>query len=609
MKKIIFIFIFLNNFIFCNSNYIKEKNELFMNQYLKKLKNCIIYNSFENLKKESDINGDLISLQKISKKINDNNWLLKDLKYKITFVSDKNPCIAEANIDYTIVRNGEEKKFSTVINILFSISDNKIWIDSYNENLINKDNLDLEKIKITMNNYKNIKNVDEVLEKLETNGMKEIKNFVPDNIDVITYVQYISAYAYFLSETDRYKEAMPILERIIKLAPEKAVTYLILGDCYYKELEKYSSFFDEIKYIENYNDYIKLIGNKSDFPNRVKKYCLDYSDISLKKPDLKAKKLIRNYYLKNSEPENVDKYEMTSLDIAYADFNRDGNNEIIVFNSSPMYIGSASSGDLSIYTIKNGEIDRNILSMFGHIDPEKSPFIIIKNQKTSWNSFILFGYSEARNLYWNNEANTYSLDNLNLEEKETNKNITNNEELKRFLKEKFTTINKGKVMVTNYYDYSDDEYKLINIENEYYFMNDLVTAKDFLELTYNTDVSKLEPKDYVLTNIFIAKDYCNKLSKKYGLLPTYDENGFVINENGFRIAYADEWVNAIQNDKENQIKSWNDENMEFVSFYDNVTRLIGACQNKKDNKSLNNYYYDSSDYFLLGYFRIVLNKF
>jgi hypothetical protein len=164
-------------------------------------------------------------------------------------------------------------------------------------------------------------------------------------------------------------------------------------------------------------------------------------------------------------------------------------------------------------------------------------------------------------------------------------------------------------MVTNYYDYSDDEYKLINIENEYYFMNDLVTAKDFLELTYNTDVSKLEPKDYVLTNIFIAKDYCNKLSKKYGLPPTYDENGFVINENGFRIAYADEWVNAIQNDRENQIKSWNDENTEFVLFYDNVTRLIGACQNKKDNKSLNNYYYDSSDYFLLGYFRIVLNKF
>lgn len=103
MKKIIFVFIFLNNFIFCNSNSIKEKNELFMNQYLKKLKNCIIYNSFENLKKESDINGNLISLQKISKKINDNNWLLKDLKYKITFVSDKNPCIAEANIDYTIV--------------------------------------------------------------------------------------------------------------------------------------------------------------------------------------------------------------------------------------------------------------------------------------------------------------------------------------------------------------------------------------------------------------------------------------------------------------------------------------------------------------------------
>lgn len=58
-------------------------------------------------------------------------------------------------------------------------------------------------------------------------------------------------------------------------------------------------------------------------------------------------------------------------------------------------------------------------------------------------------------------------------------------------------------MVTNYYDYSDEN-KLINIENEYYFMNDLVTAKDFLELTYNTDVSKLEPKDYVLTNIFIS---------------------------------------------------------------------------------------------------------
>ena len=84
------------------------------------------------------------------------------------------------------------------------------------------------------------------------------------------YIQVLNDYAYFLSETERYKEGIPILERIIILAPNRDVAYLNLGDCYYKEYKKYNRESDKMKVIENYKEYLSLLKKDAKIPDRVK---------------------------------------------------------------------------------------------------------------------------------------------------------------------------------------------------------------------------------------------------------------------------------------------------------------------------------------------------
>lgn len=58
-------------------------------------------------------------------------------------------------------------------------------------------------------------------------GERQVKNAIKTNI--------LNDYAYFLSLTyDRYKEAIPLLEQVIGLSPERASAYLNIADSYYK---------------------------------------------------------------------------------------------------------------------------------------------------------------------------------------------------------------------------------------------------------------------------------------------------------------------------------------------------------------------------------------
>ena len=87
----------------------------------------------------------------------------------------------------------------------------------------------------------------------------------------ISKIQVLNDYAYFLSETERYKEAIPILENVIKLSSKRAVAYLNLGDCYYKEYLKNAdkNTMEKVKY--NYQQYKSLLNKNANIPERVKK--------------------------------------------------------------------------------------------------------------------------------------------------------------------------------------------------------------------------------------------------------------------------------------------------------------------------------------------------
>lgn len=85
------------------------------------------------------------------------------------------------------------------------------------------------------------------------------------------YVLLLNNYAYYLSETDRYEEAMPIIEKVIKLSPNRAVAYLNLGDCYDKRYKNSKNEKDKENSIKNYKKYISLLKKDAKIPENVKK--------------------------------------------------------------------------------------------------------------------------------------------------------------------------------------------------------------------------------------------------------------------------------------------------------------------------------------------------
>lgn len=98
----------------------------------------------------------------------------------------------------------------------------------------------------------------------------------PDNLSTGTYLTILNNYGFFLSETeDRYQEAVPILERVIELSPERVVAYLNIGDVYFKLYQEKSDDKLKEKVKEYYSQYISLLKVNASIPLRVKKFLRD----------------------------------------------------------------------------------------------------------------------------------------------------------------------------------------------------------------------------------------------------------------------------------------------------------------------------------------------
>lgn len=139
------------------------------------------------------------------------------------------------------------------------------------EDIKKNSNFEIGKIKNSFSNYKIGNDINKILDELEKYGIKELVNEKPSDMKQGVYLQYLNDYAFFLSETDRYKEAIPILQKTIELSPERVVAYLNLGDCYYKEYQKNKKQDDLNKVIENYKKYVELLKKGAKIPNRVEK--------------------------------------------------------------------------------------------------------------------------------------------------------------------------------------------------------------------------------------------------------------------------------------------------------------------------------------------------
>lgn len=277
MKKLVIIFFIIFNFVLAGSN--KEISIKSDDFYIEEI--CTFY--FENLK-ELINNGELNSLEKpfcidkqtlinmeeISKIIYSKNGYVKNIGYDYYIYSKvKNIYSIEVMVSYEVIIDGKMKNYNSVVNFGYSFFNGKDFkITFYKEELIEMKELNYNKIDKIIESYKN--NNEEIIGKLEKEGVKTIIKYIPKDMELKKYTQILNDYAYFLSETDRYLESIPILERVINLSPDRAVVYLNLGDCYQKEYENTKIQIYKSKVIENYKQYVKLLKKDAKIPNRVK---------------------------------------------------------------------------------------------------------------------------------------------------------------------------------------------------------------------------------------------------------------------------------------------------------------------------------------------------
>jgi len=126
--------------------------------------------------------------------------------------------------------------------------------------------------------YKKTKDPHQAINVLEEAGVKGVLDKKPAGMKDAAYVDLLNDYGFFLSETsDRYAEAIPILQRVISLDPKRHVAFLNLGDSYRKAMSRES---DPRKTIElkrlvrhNYDSYVRLLREKGlqvALPERVR---------------------------------------------------------------------------------------------------------------------------------------------------------------------------------------------------------------------------------------------------------------------------------------------------------------------------------------------------
>ena len=83
------------------------------------------------------------------------------------------------------------------------------------------------------------KDVSKALAVLEQAGVDKIVKTKPRGLAERVYASILNDYGFFLSETgDRWSEAIPILEKVLRLDPDRTVAHLNLADTYRKALQK-----------------------------------------------------------------------------------------------------------------------------------------------------------------------------------------------------------------------------------------------------------------------------------------------------------------------------------------------------------------------------------
>lgn len=135
-----------------------------------------------------------------------------------------------------------------------------------------------EEHKRALERFKETGSVNDAIGILEAASMRNALERRPADLNSSVYVNIVNDYAFFLSQTPhRYQEAIPILEKVIRLSPKRNVAYLNLGDTYAKVLEHATDpkNMKELKSFvaQNYQQYARLVeaNNQSgELPQRVR---------------------------------------------------------------------------------------------------------------------------------------------------------------------------------------------------------------------------------------------------------------------------------------------------------------------------------------------------
>lgn len=111
--------------------------------------------------------------------------------------------------------------------------------------------------------FKETKDVGKAIEVLEQVGVRKIVNTKPKGLTERVYVSILNDYGFFLSETaDRWTEAIPILEKVLTIDPNRSVAHLNLADTYRKALQAAQEQEQDVKLrrlmVEEYAQYARL---------------------------------------------------------------------------------------------------------------------------------------------------------------------------------------------------------------------------------------------------------------------------------------------------------------------------------------------------------------
>lgn len=276
------------------------------------------------------------------------------------------------------------------------------------------------RIEEIFNNYKKTFNIQKTIVELEEESISTIINNKPSFYSDSQYVSLLNDYAYFLSETDRYKEAIPILERVILLSPNRAVAYLNLGDCYYKDYQKSESNSDKDKVVENYKRYVSLLKKDAQIPDRVKKI-IEYKSETYK--DEKHIKINLGNDFFNLEGYHVVLYEKNNGIEKYICRNNKNNFDLLSnfdITIKPIENPKTTNIDSILAYVKNNYQTYNSVSIYLDIygDSKITKLFVVKEDektnyivafKDSW--FLLESQNAILDLMLFDTYNNYKADN------------------------------------------------------------------------------------------------------------------------------------------------------------------------------------------------------